>query len=91
MEVERSLIGGFLNTQDGKGRAVYLDAIRNMCAANWASLEVQWQDLKENLDQVAGWMIEAPKDMLEIFDEVCNLHRRQRHSYWSCRRLFLTE
>lgn len=56
--------------QDEKGREIYLDAIRHMCAANMASLEVQWAHIKGHLDMVAGWIAEAPKDMLNIFDEV---------------------
>ncbi len=41
-----------------------------MCAANLASLEIDYQDLVKAHPILAMWLVDAPKDMLEIFDEV---------------------
>lgn len=56
--------------QDAGGRLVHMDAIQSMCAANLASLEVNYQHLSATFPILAFWLADAPLDMLEIFDEV---------------------
>jgi len=43
-----------------------------MCARNGASLEVSYKDLSEHSPTLAIWLADAPRDMLEIFDEIVN-------------------
>lgn len=56
--------------QDAGGRLVHMDAIQSMCAANLASLEVNYQHLSATFPILAFWLADAPLDVLEIFDEV---------------------
>mmetsp|Transcript_26843 Transcript_26843/g.82571 ORF Transcript_26843/g.82571 Transcript_26843/m.82571 type:complete len:573 (-) Transcript_26843:1087-2805(-) len=46
--------------------------IRNMCAKNLASFEVSYQSLSSNAPILAIWVADAPRDIIEIFDEVAN-------------------
>ena len=41
-----------------------------MCAANSASLEVSYGHLGEMQSLLAIWLVDVPRDMLQIFDEV---------------------
>jgi hypothetical protein len=50
---------------------VYAEAIRSMCAANLASLELDYEALAEQFPTLALWLLDAPAEMLIIFDEVC--------------------
>jgi DNA replication licensing factor MCM2 len=54
------------------GRNVHGERIRDMCARNLASLEVSYRHLVEHSPTIAVWLADAPKEMLEIFDEVAN-------------------
>ncbi|KAF1788301.1 Mini-chromosome maintenance protein [Phytophthora cactorum] len=53
----------FLNTfSDGKGRL--------LAQRNEQSLEIEIGDVIHSMSMVAAWLVEAPKDMLAILDEV---------------------
>mmetsp|Transcript_26835 Transcript_26835/g.82530 ORF Transcript_26835/g.82530 Transcript_26835/m.82530 type:complete len:421 (-) Transcript_26835:1087-2349(-) len=43
-----------------------------MCAKNLASFEVSYQSLSSNAPILAIWVADAPRDIIEIFDEVAN-------------------
>ena len=49
---------------------IYPQRIRDMCSRNKASLLVSFAHLGEANAQLAIWLADYPKDMLEIFDEV---------------------
>lgn len=49
---------------------IYKKAIDTMCAANKASLEVSFSHIAKVQSLLAVWLIDVPKDMLQIFDEV---------------------
>lgn len=55
---------------DAAGRSVYHKKIREMCNNNRQSLEVNYVELAEGDHLMATWVADAPKDMLELFDEV---------------------
>ena len=56
--------------QDASNRLVYMDAIRNMCSANLASLEVDYRILAEQFPTLGIWLLDAPADILDIANEV---------------------
>ncbi|RQM14850.1 hypothetical protein DD237_003276 [Peronospora effusa] len=61
----------FLNTfADGKGRLVYHEKIVQLAQRNEQSLEIEIGDVIHSMSMVAAWLVEAPKDMLVILDEV---------------------
>jgi DNA replication licensing factor MCM2 len=43
---------------------------RAMCAANYGSLEVSFAQLCNMQHLLGYWLADAPREMLEIFDEV---------------------
>jgi DNA replication licensing factor MCM2 len=43
-----------------------------MCANNLASFEVSYQSLSSDVPILAIWVADAPRDIIEIFDEVAN-------------------
>jgi DNA replication licensing factor MCM2 len=46
--------------------------IRSMCANNMASFEISYQNLSSHVPILAIWVADAPRDVIEIFDEVAN-------------------
>uniref|UniRef100_A0AAV1T7K9 DNA replication licensing factor MCM2 n=1 Tax=Peronospora matthiolae TaxID=2874970 RepID=A0AAV1T7K9_9STRA len=61
----------FLNTfADAKGRLVYHEKIVQLAQRNEQSLEIEIGDVIQSMSMVAAWLVEAPKDMLVILDEV---------------------
>ncbi|KAJ1449724.1 MCM2/3/5 family-domain-containing protein [Pelagophyceae sp. CCMP2097] len=52
--------------------AANLEAITKMCANNLASFEVSFPALSAAVPILAIWVADAPRDILEIFDEVAN-------------------
>ncbi|CAI5745352.1 unnamed protein product [Peronospora destructor] len=61
----------FLNTfADGKDRLVYHEKIVQLAQRNEQSLEIEIGDVIHSMSMVAAWLVEAPKDMLVILDEV---------------------
>eukprot|EP00939_MAST-03C_sp_MAST-3C-sp1_P003584 g3584.t1 len=61
----------FLNeTHDEKMQLIYRDRIQHMCTANRQSLEVDYTHISARLPQVAIWLADAPREILDIFDEV---------------------
>ena len=48
----------------------YPRKVRNMCAMNSSSLEINYGDLGEMQSLLAIWLTDIPKEMLSIFDEV---------------------
>ncbi|KAJ8603544.1 hypothetical protein CTAYLR_004887 [Chrysophaeum taylorii] len=48
----------------------YAERVRSMCSRNSSSLEVSYEHMSRNAPILATWVIDAPRDMLEIFDEV---------------------
>jgi len=51
---------------------VHSRGIRSMCANNMASFEVSYQSLSSHVPILAIWVADAPRDVIEIFDEVAN-------------------
>lgn len=49
---------------------IYKKAIDTMCSANKASLEVSFSHIAKVQSLLAVWLIDVPRDMLQIFDEV---------------------
>mmetsp|Transcript_30072 Transcript_30072/g.98389 ORF Transcript_30072/g.98389 Transcript_30072/m.98389 type:complete len:547 (+) Transcript_30072:242-1882(+) len=50
----------------------HMTSIRSMCANNLASFEVSYQSLSSDVPILAIWVADAPRDIIEIFDEVAN-------------------
>ncbi|KAM3574659.1 hypothetical protein VYU27_003385 [Nannochloropsis oceanica] len=71
-EVKRRFRSLLEESKDGNGRLRYMDSIRNMCAANLRSLEVHYEVLRQEQATLALWLMDAPEDILEVFDEVAN-------------------
>lgn len=47
-----------------------MEAIRQMCSQNLTSLEVHYSVLKAEHPTLALWLMDAPEDILTVFDEV---------------------
>ena len=62
----------FLTTfiDDGSNVNVHQEKINAMCGENEQSLEVSYLHLSRAAPILAIWTADAPKDMLEIFNEV---------------------
>lgn len=61
----------FLNTfTDDNNRLVYHQKIVKMAQRNEQSLEVEIGDIIHSMSMIAAWIVEAPKDMLAILEEV---------------------
>jgi len=61
-----------LTYESPKGVHVYVEQIREMCASNKASIEISYPQLSAAVPILAMWTIDAPRDVLEIFDEVAS-------------------
>lgn len=53
---------------------MYEQKIRTMCAANLASLQVSYMHLMEAEPVLAVWVVDAPKDMLDVLNEAATRH-----------------
>ena len=53
---------------------MYETKIRHMCAANLASLQVSYMHLMEAEPVLAVWVVDAPKDMLDVLNEAATRH-----------------
>ncbi len=47
-----------------------MESIRQMCSQNLTSLEVHYSVLKAEHPTLALWLMDAPEDILIVFDEV---------------------
>jgi DNA replication licensing factor MCM2 len=56
---------------------IYEDRIRNMCASNLQSLEVSYMHLMEAAPTLAMWLVDAPRDMFDVLNEVATYHTRR--------------
>lgn len=57
-----------------RGNGMYEQKIRTMCAANLASLQVSYMHLMEAEPVLAVWVVDAPKDMLDVLNEAATRH-----------------
>jgi DNA replication licensing factor MCM2 len=57
-----------------RGNGLYEQKIRSMCANNLSTLQVSYVHLMEAEPFLAVWLIEAPKDMLEVLNEAATRH-----------------
>lgn len=57
-----------------RGNGMYEQKIRTMCANNLSTLQVSYVHLMEAEPFLAVWLIEAPKDMLEVLNEAATRH-----------------
>lgn len=78
----RTLLEG---SKDGSNRLRYMDAIRHMCAANMASLEVHYEVLREEQPTLALWLMDAPEDILEVGREGESEGRETIERFWESR------
>jgi DNA replication licensing factor MCM2 len=54
-----------------KGSLLYLSKIKQMCSKNRSSLEISYDHIsKDTCSQLAIWLIDVPREMLQMFDEV---------------------
>ncbi|OQS03772.1 DNA replication licensing factor Mcm2 [Thraustotheca clavata] len=60
----------FLNTFTQQNTVVYHQKIVKMAQRNEQSLEIEIGDIIQSMSIFAAWIVEAPKDMLAILDEV---------------------
>jgi DNA replication licensing factor MCM2 len=67
----RDFLSDFVDNHTGQ--RVYLERINNMCALNRESLEVKFAHLAKQYAILAIYIIDAPAEMLEIFDRVARL------------------
>lgn len=60
----------FLRTYSDNNHYIFEERIRQMCESNKSSFEVEFQTLAKRVQILAYFLPEAPREMLEIFDEV---------------------
>jgi DNA replication licensing factor MCM2 len=53
---------------------LYEQKIRAMCASNLSTLQVSYLHLMESEPVLAVWLVDAPKDMLEVLNEAATRH-----------------
>ena len=54
------------------GPPLHIERMRAMCAENKATLELSYAHLSAAAPILAIWLADAPKEMIELFDEVAN-------------------
>jgi DNA replication licensing factor MCM2 len=57
-----------------RGNGMYEKKIRTMCASNLSSLQVSYMHLMEAEPVLAVWVVDAPKDMLDVLNEAATRH-----------------
>jgi len=62
------------NNRTRRGNGIYEQKIRTMCAANLCSLAVSYAHLMDTEPILAGWLADAPKDMLLVLNEAATRH-----------------
>lgn len=62
---------------------LYMAKIRDMCRLNKSSVEVSYDHIgKDACSQLAIWLIDVPKEMLELFDEALKDVIRRRFPFY---------
>ena len=57
-----------------RGNGMYEQKIRAMCASNLSSFQVSYMHLMEAEPVLAVWVVDAPKDMLDVLNEAATRH-----------------
>jgi DNA replication licensing factor MCM2 len=57
-----------------RGNGMYEKKIRTMCASNLSSLQVSYMHLMDAEPVLAVWVVDAPKDMLDVLNEAATRH-----------------
>lgn len=57
-----------------RGKGIYEQKIRAMCASNLSSLQVSYMHLMSAEPSLAIWLDQAPKDMLDVLNEAATRH-----------------
>jgi DNA replication licensing factor MCM2 len=57
-----------------RGKGIYEQKIRTMCAANLSTLQVSYIHLSTAEPSLGIWLHEAPKDMLDVLNEAATRH-----------------
>ena len=61
-----------------KATVIYEDHIRTMCSANLATLEISYLHLMQAEPILAMWIVDAPRDMLDVLNEAATRHTLMR-------------
>ncbi|KAL3943743.1 MAG: hypothetical protein SGBAC_002166 [Bacillariaceae sp.] len=70
----RHFIEGSNGERRRRGNGMYEQKIRQMCAANQATLQVSYLHFMEAEAILAYWIVDAPKDMFDVLDEAATRH-----------------
>lgn len=70
----RHFVEGASGERRRRGNGMYEQKIRQMCAANQATLQVSFLHFMESEAIMAYWIVDAPKDMFEVLDEAATRH-----------------
>lgn len=62
------------NERRRRGKGIYEQKIRAMCAANLSTLQVSYVHLSTAEPSLGIWLNEAPKDMLDVLNEAATRH-----------------
>lgn len=62
------------NQRTRHGYGTYEQKIRAMCASNMSTLQVSYQHLMDAEPVLALWLVDAPADMLLVFNEAATRH-----------------
>ncbi len=57
-----------------KAHMIYEERVRNMCAANLATLEISYLHLMQKEPTLAIWLADAPRDMFDVLNEAATRH-----------------
>lgn len=57
-----------------RANLVYEDRIKSMCSNNLATLEVSYMHLMMKEPIIAIWLVDAPRDMLEVLNDAATKH-----------------
>lgn len=67
-----------------KSSPLYLSKIKQMCTRNSSSIEISYEHIgKDACPQLAIWLIDVPRDMLQLFDEALHMVVNKRYSHYA--------
>jgi DNA replication licensing factor MCM2 len=66
-----------------RGNGIYEQRIRQMCASNLATLTLSYMHLMEAEPVLAVWLVDAPRDMIDVLNEAATRHTLMLFPHYS--------
>lgn len=75
---------GIGDKSKSRSAPLYLSKIKQMCTKNSSSIEISYEHIgKDACPQLAIWLIDVPREMLQLFDEALLMVVNKRYSHYA--------